>query len=169
MCWGHCTMSAIPSLHTRKVSITHILETASLPNLRTSWPFQLLFLHHSKLNNTQFVLTDVYSVHSVTRLVYHTHHRKVVSSVDSAYAKKFHIPQEKATSYCVCTGVCSDHPDISDTYYKHCWKTNNTLHTEMEAPHYVMYKGESNENLVSAKKSWPYCVQPYAYEIISIG
>jgi hypothetical protein len=61
----------------------------------------------------------------------------VVSSTRSASSMKFHIPQEKATSHYVCIGVCSDHPDISKAYYKHYWKTDNTLHMEMEAPNYV--------------------------------
>jgi hypothetical protein len=43
------------------------------------------------------------------------------------------------------------------------------LQISLSTQRYIMHEGKSNENLVSAKKLWSYCVQLYADQIISIG
>jgi hypothetical protein len=178
----HCECNTI-STHKESIYYTY-LRNSITPKVMHSWPFQLFFLLYAKMNNTKFVWINVYSVHLTTRMVYSTHHRKVVSSVaqltqrNSTYHRKRPLPT-------LCTLVCVQTILISQTlitniavkqiiHFTWKWKPLTMyavmyLQISLSVQRFIMYEAESHENLVSAKKSRPYCVQPYAYQIISIG
>lgn len=143
-----CTVSAISSLHTRKLSITCISGTMTIPSL-----YGLMLIQYTQQPEWFIIHTTGKWYLQPTQL----------PQWNSTYHRKRPFPTTCAL-VCVQTNLIAQRlitniAGKQTTRFTWKWKLP-TMYHQISPPIqiFVMYEGDSNENPVSAKKSRSYCV-----------